>query len=110
MLEIAPKTTIELYESAPFESNYENTVYFANVEAQNAYFDNYGNNPTEYPNEVKYTFYNQTYHRWKSGKIKVQCVADYLYDCNYMRFKNNKLPNEVPNKYADKWFYANVIY
>lgn len=87
---IEPNSTIRVYNHIPLDNTYENTIYFTDATAQRNYF----------ATGIKYTFQEQTYQRVANsrGKIKVEKVADSLYDCNYMAFQNTN--------YGSKWFYA----
>lgn len=87
---IEPNSIVRVYNHIPLDNTYENTIYFADAVAQRQYF----------ANGIKYSFPDNTYQRVANsrGKIKVEKVADSLYDCNYMAFQNTN--------YGSKWFYA----
>lgn len=87
---VAPNTTIKLYNNVPLDNSYEDTIYFANLDAQATYFHS-----TITP---KYTFPKNSYQRVRNGVMRVQVLADNVYDCNYMAFKNIN--------HGNKWFYA----
>ena len=88
---IEPNSDIKIYRSIPLDTDYNHTLYFANVTQQNAYF--HGN-----INNLKYTLTSQSYQRVTEGKMKVEKNALDLYDCNYMAFRNTS--------FGQKWFYA----
>lgn len=88
---IAPDTNIYLYSGVPLDNTYSDSIYFANRTAQNAYFA--GLTPVK-------TFTQNTYQRVNSGIFRARCVADDIYNVNYMRFQNHA--------YGSKWFYAFV--
>lgn len=88
-MSINPNSTIHLYAGVPLDSTYTDTIDFASVSAQNAYFSSLA--------PVK-TFQANTYQRVNEGVFRAQCVADEVYSCNYMRFQNTA--------YGSKWFYA----
>lgn len=88
---IAPNTTIRMLNNVPLDNTYRNTIYFAYVSDQTAYFSG----------KSKYTFANQSYQRVNAGKLRIAQKADDLYDCNYLMFQNTSFGN--------KWFYAFVV-
>ena len=99
MIYIEPNSTVDFLENVPFDSTYENTMFFPSVAEQTAYFNT----------KVQYTFSNNSYQRAGLGVLKVGWIADgvnrgslinALYKCGYMRFKNTN--------YENKWFYAFV--
>ena len=87
---IAPNSTIELYKSLKLDNNYANTMWFANVSAQNTFFTA----------NKSYTLNNYSYQRKDIGVIRVEKAIQDVYDVNYMRFINSSFEN--------KWFYAFV--
>ena len=87
---IAPNSTIELFKNLKLDNSYANTMWFANVSAQNTFFVNH-----------RFTqLNNYSYQRKDIGVIRVEGTVASLYDVNYMRFKNTSFEN--------KWFYAFV--
>lgn len=82
-------TTVKLL-NVPFESNYKDTVYFANKQEQETYMNNH----------VVRTFEDLTYQR-KESKVRVPAHIDTLYNCNYISYKNES--------YSNKTFYAFII-
>lgn len=87
---ITPQTNIRLLHNVPFDSSYVHSLFFANASGQTAYFQNL----------TKYNLNNYTYQRYDKGVLRVQILADNLYDINYMMFQNRAFGN--------KWFYAFV--
>lgn len=88
MAYIAPNSTIKFLKNVPLDNTYNHTIYFGSAEAQSAYFHSIS----------KFTVLEQTYQRVHRNVVRVQIMADNLYDCNYMMFKNTS--------FGDKWFYA----
>ena len=87
---ILPQGNIVLLHNVPLDPTYAHTIYFENATAQYNYF--YG--------LKKYEFTDQYYTR--VGKdIQVEVLADEIYDCNYIMFKN--LTNLVV---GSKWYYG----
>lgn len=87
---IAPNSTIKLLTGVPIDKNQSDTLWFASVGDQTAYFNT----------KVKRTFTLQTYQRLQRGYCRLEVSADQIYDCNYMMFQNTS--------YGSKWFYAFV--
>lgn len=102
MAYIAPNSEIYLYNNIEFDNSYNDTMWFNNATEQNTYFTT--------NKEPKYSFTAQQYTRTARDKIRVDKLADNLYDINYMRFRNRRLSMDAS---SDKWFYAfitDVIY
>ena len=87
---ITPQTNIRLLHNVPFDANYVHSLYFASKEGQTTYFQNL----------TKYNLNAYSYQRYDKGVLRVQILADNLYDINYMMFQNKAFGN--------KWFYAFV--
>ena len=85
---IAPNSTIKLLTGVPIDKNQSDTLWFASLGAQTAYFNS----------KVKRTFSALTYQRVQRGYARIEVSADTIYDCNYMMFQNTS--------YGNKWFYA----
>ena len=85
---IEPNTTIRVLNNIRFDNTYQHTIYFSDSNTQYTYFNA----------KTKYSFNNYTYQRVNKTQIKVQQLADNLYDCNYLMFQNTN--------YGSKWFYA----
>ena len=94
-MEIAPNSTVKLLSGVPLDNTYTDTIYFATAAAQQTFFNS----------KVKRSFTAQSYVRKAAGVIRLDCVADYLYDVDYLMFQNTS--------YGSKWFYAfitDVVY
>lgn len=91
-MQIAPNSTIILYSGMPLDDTYTDTLYFDSLSAQTSFFMD---NPY-----VKRRFDANYYQRVNVGVFEANCLADELYDCNYMAFRNTNFGN--------KWFYAFV--
>ena len=89
---IAPNTTVKILKNVPLDITYDHTIYFSQgltgLTAQYLYFST----------KAKYTLSAQSYQRVKRGWLRVDIVADNLYDCNYLMFQNTS--------FGSKWFYA----
>lgn len=81
-----PTTALRLLDT-PLESDYRNTLWFPNREAQTAYF---------LGKTIK-TYENFQYIK-KNNTIVVDGEVDLLYNSNYIMYQNNNFTN--------KWFYA----
>ena len=81
-----PTTNLRLL-SVPLESDYSNTLWFPNVEAQTTYFTG----------KIVKTFDDFNYIK-KDNTIVVAEEIDKLYNCNYIMYKNTNFSN--------RWFYA----
>lgn len=86
---IQPNTTIYLLKGVPLSNDYTDTIFFASAAAQQAHFQ------AAY---VKKTFTAQSYQRVKKWVMRLQVLADEIYDYNYLMFQNTS--------YGSKWFYA----
>lgn len=88
MAYIAPNSDVYILKGVSLDKNYNHTLYVTDL-------------TTQYNTLVayrKYTLNAQSYQRAGKGKIRVAILADNLYDCNYMMFRNTA--------YGNKWFYA----
>lgn len=81
-----PSTNLRLL-SVPLESDYSNTLWFPNVEAQTTYFTN----------KIVKTFDDFNYIK-KDNTIVIAEEIDKLYNCNYIMYKNSN--------FSTRWFYA----
>jgi hypothetical protein len=84
-----PNTNLRLL-STPLESDYSNTLYFADIAAQSAYFTNKTVKIITDFNYIK-----------KDNSIAINEHIDSLYNCNYVMYQNSNFTN--------KWFYAFII-
>ena len=87
---IAPNSTVYLLSGVPCDKSYIHTLYFENKNEQYSYF---------YDKRVK-TFTNVSYQRHSKNGIRLECLADDIYNVNYLMFQNTA--------YGNKWFYAFV--
>ena len=87
---INPNSTIILCKNVPLDDTYEHTIYFDTASAQETYFKS----------KAIVTLDNQTYQRVERGKMRVAVMAETIYTCNYLMFRNTA--------YGTKWFYAFV--
>ena len=85
---ITPQTNIRLLRNCPCDPDYTNTLHWYSVAAQTAYFQSL----------TKYNLNNYSYTRYANNKLRVEILADNLYDVNYMMFQNSA--------FGSKWFYA----
>lgn len=88
MAYIAPNSDVYILKGVPLDRSYNHTLLQSTAASQYNTFYSYR----------KYTLTNQSYQRAGKGKIRVALLADNLYDCNYIMFKNTS--------YGSKWFYA----
>lgn len=86
---IAPNSTIILLKDVPLSRDYTDTIFFTSAAAQTSYFQ------SAY---VKKTFTAQSYQRVKKWVMRLEVLADEIYDYNYMMFQNTS--------FGSKWFYA----
>lgn len=90
MADIEPITKVYLLD-VPLESDYRNTLYFANATAQKNYFQS----------KIIGTYsYNQFTYQRKDNIIRIPEQYDRIYNCNYVMYQNSN--------YSNKWFYAFV--
>ena len=88
MAYIAPNSTVKILRSISIDNSYRNTILQSDKASQFSMFNDY----------TKYSLTNYSYQRVNKGAIRVEILADNLYDCNYMLFQNTA--------YGNKWFYA----
>lgn len=83
---IYPKDTdIYICKGVPFDPDYGYTVLFhSNIEQLNVI--------SQY---VHKTFNDQSYQRAGNGVLRVAVLADELYDCNYLYFRNTAHSNKI---------------
>lgn len=85
-----PITKVYLLD-VPLENDYKNTLYFANVQAQQTYFQS---------RIIGSYSYNDFSYQRKDQIIRVPAQYDSIYKCNYVMYQNSA--------YNNKWFYAFV--
>lgn len=84
---ITPISQLRILAGVPLDNTYVDTLRFTSLAAQAAYFTG----------KAKYTFENFTPFRLQNV-MRVPVVADNVYDCNYLMFRNAN--------FGQKWFYA----
>ena len=82
-----PRITKVYLLNVPLESDYKNTLYFANASAQQSYFQS----------RIQKSYTDFSYQR-KDHIIRVPAQFDTLVNCNYVMYHNTA--------YSNKWFYA----
>lgn len=87
-MNISPNSTVILLKNVPLDNTYTDTIFFESITDQVNHF-------TSYTSRV---FNQQTYQRVHRNRIRLQVVADDIYDYNYLMFRNTA--------YGNKWFYA----
>lgn len=90
MAYIAPTSDVYILRRVSLDKDYNHTVLQISRENQFNMFNN--------PLYKKFVLTYQSYQRSGANKIRVGILADELYDCNYMMFRNTAFGN--------KWFYA----
>lgn len=91
MAYVAPNTSAKFFYSTGLTPSNENTLYFSSESAKNSYFDSLGGfNVTEL-----------SYQRENINRVRVYASMRNMYNCDYMRFRNDSFEN--------KWFYAYVL-
>ena len=73
--------------SVPLESDYKNTLYFANASSQQSYFQS----------KIVKSYTDFSYQR-KDNIIRIPEIYDSICHCNYVMYQNSN--------YSNKWFYA----
>lgn len=89
---IAPNTEIRLLSGVPLDNTYAHTIYFTSKESQAEYFAG-----KTLPNGL---LTQQSYQRYAKGTLRINRLADDIYNANYMMFRNTSFGN--------RWFYAFV--
>lgn len=90
MAYVAPNSRAIFYKNTGLSPNYDNTLYFSSNSAKDDYFGSLGGFDTS----------RLSYQRENRNTIRVETNIINLYNCDYMRFKNDSFEN--------KWFYAFV--
>lgn len=88
MAYIQPNSTIQFFKGINLDNRYMHTIYFASVNAQNAWFTG----------KVNKTISGHTYQRYTINQLKVKGDATEFLEYTYMRFMNDRS--------VDMWFYA----
>lgn len=94
MAYIAPNGIIKVLRGVPLDTTFDHTIYWTGanetVQKQNQY--------NFFTSKAKYTLQPNTYQRVNRGYLRIEVLADDLYDCNYIMFQNLN--------FGTKWFYA----
>lgn len=90
MAYIEPNSEIVLFQNVLIDSAYENTIYFANRSAQEAYFFN--------NSKILLHLTRHSYNRTRRGSVKIKAPVSTVMRSTYMAFKNTS--------YENKWFYC----
>ena len=85
---MARDTTFSFYKGVNLSLGSIDTFYFASRSAQTTYF----------ATKLSFTVTNCSYQRADIGKVKIEKAYKYVYDCDYLSFKNTS--------YENKTFYA----
>lgn len=88
MAYIAPNSDVIILKGVPLDSDYNHTVKQVSLIAQYNSFLRYS----------EYVLDTHSYQRHGKGRIRVGILADNLYGCNYLMFRNTS--------FGDKWFYC----
>lgn len=102
MTYIAPQSDIVILRGIPFSNDYQHTWYFANKDAQEAYFNS--------TSLKAYTLSNYSYQRVDRNKLRVSVPVENLYNCNYMYFTNNGFEQAYSNAKRFYCFITSVEY
>ena len=89
---IQPNSTVKLLKDVPLDASEDHTIYFATATEQLNYFNSYV--------KTGMTFTKQYYQRHSKNSLKLEVLADNVYDCNYIMFQNTS--------YGNKWFYGYI--
>lgn len=87
---IAPNSDLYILKQVPLEKNHLHTARFTSRQNQETTLMSYC--------KTGYDFHHISYQRSGEKSIRISALADNLYDCNYMMFRNTAFGN--------KWFYA----
>lgn len=90
MAYVTPNSRAVFYKGTGLTPSYENTLYFETETAKDDYFTSLGGFDTS----------RISYQRENRNFIRIETNIVNLYNCDYMRFKNDSFEN--------KWFYAFV--
>ena len=87
---VNPNSDVYLLQNVRLTPTLEHTIYFPTLAAQTAYFTG----------KKAFEFKKLSYIVPENGVLNVKAVADTLYNCPYLMFKNSA--------FGSKWFYAFV--
>ena len=74
---IQPNSTVKLLKDVPLDASEDHTIYFATATEQLNYFNSYV--------KTGMTFTKQYYQRHSKNSLKLEVLADNVYDCNSWR-------------------------
>lgn len=94
MPEYVPRGEIRLLRGVPLDMSFTHSIYWETPAQQRQVMGQFS----------AITFQSQMYQRWSKGVLRVECLADSCYECNYLMFNNQ--PTNTAQRYAQKWFYA----
>ena len=86
---------IYLLKGTPFNANYDYSIYFPSVQAQQSYMQS----------KVDVTLTRQNYVKTESGKIRIDSQEEHVRDCNYMMWKTPVIGDTPPGQTVT-WMYA----
>lgn len=89
---IEPNSTVKLLKDVPLDASEDHTIWFDTREQQVAWFNGYV--------KTGMIFERQYYQRFSKNEIKLEVLADNIFDCNYMMFLNTN--------FGSKWFFAYI--
>lgn len=97
MTMIAPSTQIILCSGVNIDRSYAHTLRSDNAQDQ-------FNKIVKYKKRI---FDKNTYQRSNEGKLRIQVLADDIYDCNYLIFQNSAFGNKYFYAFIDSIDYIN---
>lgn len=97
MTMIAPSTQIILCSGVSIDRSYAHTLRSDNAQDQ-------FNKIVKYKKRI---FDKNTYQRSNEGKLRIQVLADDIYDCNYLIFQNSAFGNKYFYAFIDSIDYIN---
>ena len=86
---------IYLLKGTPFNPNYDYSIYFDSLSAQQSYMES----------KVDVTLTAQNYVKTESGKIRVDKQEEHIRDCNYLMWKTPTIGSD-PAAPSYTWMYA----
>lgn len=89
---------IYLLKGTPFNPNYDYSIAFSSLNAQETYMRS----------KVDVTLTAQNYIKTEAGKIRVDVQEEHIRDCNYMMWKTPVIGDEPPGQNVT-WMYAFII-
>ena len=94
MAYIEPNSTLHLLSGINIDQDYNHTLFFQSRDEQARFF----------LSKAKKSCQNLTYTRKGRGVLRIDCVPEEVYGCNYMMYKNTAFnPKDI-----DRWIYAFV--